>query len=287
MIRLNKKGILATILILLASINMLFYWEEVWTLWAKNYVKNEDIVVSLTTTPHRINKIDYPLQCLSRQSIKVRQIYLNVPYVFKRDNLEYVIPEWIENYPNLTIIRTEDYGPATKILGTLKNAGIDNNTIIISVDDDTCYPENLVLKLAVRAKMYPDEAVGISGSVLDFEKNKEGGIVKIMQDKVSVPILEGFAGIAYRKSFFSDSVFEIKDEPDYCYNSDDLYLSFHLASQHITRKTLHTKSLNVYKIQQRKFGYEPDALYRLDVVQADRYKRCIDYLTQKFPRVEF
>ncbi len=267
--------------------NLFYHWESLWTIGAKYYLTDQDIIISMTTTPHRINKLEVPLQCLSRQNIKIRQIYISIPHIFKRDNMEYHIPEWLENYPNVTILRTDDYGPATKILGALKHAELRDDTIIISVDDDTCYPQNLSLRLAVRAKMYPDEAIGVSGAILDFEKNVEGGIVKIMRDKVSVPVLEGFAGIAYRKNFFADSIYDISMEPNYCYNSDDLYISFHLASQNVVRKTLNNKYLKTYDIAQRQFGYNQDALYRLDNSQAERYKACLSYLHTKFPDVKF
>lgn len=268
-------------------INASYHWEAIWTKWAQYYVNDQQIVFSLTTTPHRINELELPLHCLSKQNVHIQQIYISLPHKFKRDNLEYTIPEWLEIYPNVTILRTEDYGPATKILGALKHAPVSANTIIISVDDDTCYPPNLALRLAVSAKMHPNEAIGVSGAILDFEKNKEGGIVKIMRDQIAVPVLEGFAGIAYRPKFFTESIFDISNEPNYCYNSDDIYLSFHLAQQKIVKRTLNNKYLNTYDIRQMNFGYRADALYKLDASQAERYKKCIGYLTEKYPEVEF
>lgn len=135
--------------------------------------------------------------------------------------------------------------------------------------------------------MHPNVAIGVSGVILDFEKNKSEGVVKIMRDDISVPILEGFAGIAYRKQFFDNSIYEISNEPNYCYNSDDLYLSFHLAAKQITRKTLNNKFIKTYDMNQQQFGYLPDALYRQETSQADRYKQCLNYLTTKFPAVNF
>ncbi len=287
MIKVYKLNIMLCLLLVGISINVYYHWEAIWTKWAQYYTKDQEIVFSLTTTPHRIRELEIPLQCLSRQNAKIQQIYINVPHIFKRDNLPYSVPEWLENYPNVTILRTEDYGPATKILGTLKNAPLNPNTIVISVDDDTCYPANLALRLAVRSKMHPDEAIGVSGAVLDFEKNKAGGIVKIMRDNVAVQVLEGFAGIAYKPKFFNASIFEISNEPSFCYNSDDIYISFHLAKQKIVRRTLNNKFLNTYDIQQHELGYRADALYRMDSSQAERYKLCIGYLANKYPGVVF
>ncbi len=283
----TKWTILFLFLIALSIINIFYYWENIWTAWAKYYLRDQDIVVSLTTTPHRINELEFPLMCLAHQNANIRQIYLNIPYKFKRDNLSYTIPEWLENFPNLTILRTNDYGPATKILGSIEKADINNNTIIISVDDDTCYPRNLVLRLAVRAKQNPNMALGVSGAIVDFEKNKESGIVKIMHDNTAVPLLEGFAGIAYRKKFFDDDVFDIQFEPAACIYSDDLYLSYYLANNQVPRRTVNNKYIKTYSINQQDFGYRDDALYKIDTNQAARYKKCLAYLEKKYPKVDF
>lgn len=269
-------------------LNLFYYRENLWTIWAKYYIRDQDIVISFTTTPHRIKFLERTLLCLSRQNAQIRQIYLSIPSVFKRDGLEYQIPDWLEDYPNVTILRTEDYGPATKILGTLKNAALSSDTIIIAVDDDTCYPNNFVLKLAVRAKMYPNEAIGVSGAEIDFDKNKEGGVVKVFKDNVHVTMLEGFGGIAYKRNFFTESIYNISNAPKACYNSDDLYISHHLAQNNIPRRTLNTTTLDVRKdIRQLQFGYNADALYKIDNSQAERYKQCLAYLHTKFPEVVF
>lgn len=273
------------------GLNLHYYWDDLWTVWARHYIKDQDIVISLTTTPHRIRLLEDVMSCLAAQNAPIRQIFVNIPHVFKRDNLTYTIPDWLDVYPNVTILRTEDYGPATKLLGTLKHAPLKDDTIIITVDDDTCYPENMALRLAARAKMYSNRAIGVSGAILDFEMNKEGGIIKIMQDKIFVPVLEGFGGVAYRAKFFDDSIYTIKDAPDFCYNSDDLFISFQLAKNGVARQTLHNKYLKTYNIMQQQFGYDSDALFKIgekqNKTQASRYEQCLNYLTAQHPEVEF
>lgn len=284
----NKKRIFyGLVLVFGISLNIYYYWGSIWTVWAKRYINDQDIIISMTTTPYRINQLETSLGCLARQNIKVRQIFISVPHVFKRDQLTYTIPDWLDNYPNVTILRTDDYGPATKLLGALKNAPINSDTIIITVDDDTCYPSNTVLQLAVRAKRNPHKAVGISGAELDFFKNKSGGVIKIMRDKAQVSMLEGFAGVAYRASFFDNSIYEIIDAPSCCYNSDDLYISFHLSKNNVPRETIYNRFIKVTNIKQEGFGYEQDALFRLSSSQAARYLECVLYLQQTHPGVPF
>lgn len=282
-----KNSLFMLLLALGSLLNIYYYWENIWSIWAKHYIKDQNIVISLTTTPHRINHIKLTLDCLSQQNIPIQQIYLNLPHVFKRENITYHIPDWLYSYPNLTILRTEDYGPATKILGTLKNAPIKDNTIIIAVDDDTCYPQNMALHLATRAKQYPNQAIGVSGGELDFTDGKASGVKKIISDHKVVSILEGFAGIAYRQTFFNEQIYEVSKEPAFCYNSDDLYLSFHLAQNGITRQTVTNKFIKLQNFRQLTYGYNDDALYKLGHSEAARYKLCFEYLHSKHPSVKF
>jgi len=284
----NKKLALYSIFLVLGvTLNLYYYWGSIWTIWAKHYIKDQDIIISMTTTPHRIKQLEAPLECLARQNVAVRQIYISIPYVFKREQMTYSVPDWLDNYPNVTILRTQDYGPATKLLGALKNAQINPDTIIVAVDDDTCYPDNTILQLAVRAKRNPYKAIGISGAELDFDKNKSGGIIKIMRDHADVSILEGFAGVAYRAVFFDDEIYDVVNAPNCCYNSDDLYISFHLAKNHIKRESIYNRFIKVTNIKQQGFGFEKDALFRLNGSQATRYLECARYLKQKYPHVAF
>ncbi len=284
----NKKLIMYSLVLAFGiALNIYYYWNNIWTVWAKSYINDQDIIISMTTTPYRINQLEAPLECLAQQNVKVRQIFISVPHIFKRDQLTYTIPDWLDNYSNVTILRTEDYGPATKLLGVLKNASINSDTIIITIDDDTCYPRNTVLQLAVRAKSNPHKAIGISGAELDFFKNKSGGVVKVMRDHAQVSMLEGFAGVAYRLDFFDNSIYEIINAPSCCYNSDDLYISFHLAKNKVQRETIYNRFIKVTDIKQQGFGLEQDALYRLSDSQAHRYLECMLYLQQRYPDVPF
>ena len=97
---------------------------------------------SLTTLPSRIKNISETIKSLNNQTIKPEIIYLNLPYKFKR----------FENYKfneddisklkdeNLTIIRCNDFGPSTKLMGSL-NEIRNNYDCVILVDDDHIYHE--------------------------------------------------------------------------------------------------------------------------------------------------
>lgn len=249
-------------------------------------VRNEHIVISLSTTPHRINKLGPTLKTVLAQRAPVKAIYLNIPYVFKRDNIVYDIPIDILNNTKLTILRSDDFGPATKLLGTLAHADLPANAIIVTLDDDVIYPRNIVLHLAYQAKRNPQRAVGVIGAIPD--NAAELGISKIMRNGALVSILQGYAGVAYRRHFFDASVFRIQDSISECIKSDDIYLSYYLALQGVQRQVVHNKYLTACDIRwQTAIGTDENSLHLLNPKPAEKHKACLDYLASHHASVVF
>ena len=96
--------------------------------------------VSLTSLPSRIDNIEETIKSINNQSLKPEKIFLNLPYKFRRFP-EYQFSEKqlskLKKY-NLEIIRCEDYGPATKLMGSISK--IRNNfDCVILIDDDHIY----------------------------------------------------------------------------------------------------------------------------------------------------
>lgn len=280
---------------ILFSIWQLFQ-KQIFETWMRVAIRNEYIVVSLTTTPHRINNIIEVIDFVLAENIPLKKLYVNIPFIFKRDNIEYVIPSWLASKPGVTILRPKDYGPGTKLLGTLEQGQLPQNAIVITVDDDIKYPKNMLLYLAYKASRNKNYAVGYSGMVPDYDKcgqviidRKDGiGLKAVMQNNAFVSILEGFAGIAYRPHFFDQTVFEIEDAPKECRNSDDVYLSFHLAKNNVPRQVLREKKMNMNQIAWNyEVGFKKDALHQLTPSPAVRHRNCIEFLKQQYPDVDF
>lgn len=290
----HSKVLVVAIVLSITAIPIIFY-KNLIQAWMRFALRNEYIVVSLTTTPYRIYQSRPVIDFILAEKVPLKAIYLNVPHRFKRDNLEYKIPQWLQDNKRVTILRTEDYGPATKLLGSLEQAKLPANAIIITVDDDVVYPKNLLLYLAYRAHKSPDKAIGLSG--MNPHYNKHGqiitdgpgiGLKANFTNDASVAILEGFGGIAYRRKFFDNSIFEIVNAPRECVNSDDLYLSFYLAKHNIERKVLRDPNMSLdYITWNQIVGFDVDALHRLSPTPAKRHRTCIAYMKQQDPKVIF
>lgn len=277
---------------------VVFYATYFWQFWNELYMRfklrHSHIVVSLSTTPYRINKIDRVLKSITDQNVGIDNIYLNVPYIFNRENIQYVIPESLKTNKNITIIRCEDYGPATKLLGLLHNKELPADTIIVTLDDDIYYPKNTVLHLAYAALNNPHAAVGLSGADLygqheiRTKKDQTLGFKTKYNFAGPVTILQGYAGIAYRAGFFAPDVFNIQNFPKSCINSDDLYFSFYLAQHNIPRLSIANRFMHTFKIDpDTETALGSDALQMQHPLPYEKHEMCLTYLKHNYPHVDF
>lgn len=257
-------------------------------------LRKQHIVVSLSTTPYRIGRIFSTLDSICNQNVPIAKIYLSIPHKFKRDNLDYVIPSWLAKYDNLTILRTNDYGPATKLLGLLADNDLGANTIIITVDDDITYPRNTILHLAYAAMHNPHSAVGLSGADIYAphetmrKLDQHLGLKAKYSFNGNVTILQGYAGIAYHKSFFADDVLDVANLDPACVFSDDIYFSFYLAKKNITRRSLANSIISLRNINpETSLATSSTALQNLNPPPVNKNLKCIAYLRKSNPLVNF
>ena len=103
------------------------------------------IYVSISTIPSRIKNVEKSINSIIKQTVKPDKIFLNIPYKYKRFNS--VISE--EQIPKLNkiveVTRCEDYGPGTKLLGSLNK--LQKESLVILADDDNIYEDYMIEKL--------------------------------------------------------------------------------------------------------------------------------------------
>ena len=88
------------------------------------------IYISLSTIPPRIKNLKESVNSLLNQTKKPDKIFINIPYKYKRFK-EVVNEDDIPKFDNnlVEISRCEDYGPGTKLLGSLNK--LKKNSLII------------------------------------------------------------------------------------------------------------------------------------------------------------
>ena len=104
------------------------------------------VVASLTTIPSRIDSsCKAAIDSLLNQ---VDHVYLSVANVYKRFSAEIQIPKYLEEESyrsQVTVVKGDDKGPATKYLGALHV--IPKNTWTFFCDDDQEYKDNLIERM--------------------------------------------------------------------------------------------------------------------------------------------
>jgi glycosyltransferase involved in cell wall biosynthesis len=169
-------------------------------------VAEREVVVSMTTSPKRINSIGKTIDCMMRQTLLPRRIVLNLPHVFKRDNSRFdKIPSFITENPLVVVNFTDDIGPATKILPTVKLVS-DPEAYILSIDDDIYYPPDLIKTYVEAAEAFGRDAVVSNSYHLPGEKTT------CIPSSECFPIrhlLEGYTGVLYKQRYLADMNYDI------------------------------------------------------------------------------
>ncbi len=261
------------VMVVLLNILVFTDWLRIHTNDVANLSRNKcnGTIISLATFGSRAFKIKPTIQSLMNQTFKVDMIVLNVALasrsgnVSKRELYKYLTAEFgtciqplythdrLLCGGNLLIVFGYDFGPATKVLGTIQALSyLDENACIISVDDDVLYDKGLVEVLISNAP--PDGALGISCESVPFGL----GFVRLFAPSAlwwsSVNghsswwyyfdnivecrgWLQGFQGILYRKRFFSgfDVFYMAATMPDGCFYADDVRLSGFLWTKGVKR----------------------------------------------------
>ncbi len=120
------------------------------------------IIISLTSIPSRFKELPIVLESLCHQSVKPDKIILWLSKEYKNKKFGHLsmktIPENILNFQKrgITIRFTQDIGPYTKIIPTLK---LYPNAVIITVDDDLMYKPDLVKYLYEKHRQLPDHII--------------------------------------------------------------------------------------------------------------------------------
>ncbi|EKX37844.1 hypothetical protein GUITHDRAFT_115984 [Guillardia theta CCMP2712] len=226
------------------------------------------LVVSVSSLLGRVDFLRRSLTSMKKQSLRPDRIMVNIPLYTRFGNITSqdiealvhaltpttgsleMVPGSSHDYKNQLFylhFLNRDFGPATKLLGALQ-VEKDPETMIITLDDDCEYPQQVVASLAYHM---PSEGclsglcqelpalMPIHGMVtLGFPHGILATAGWYSQDRI-IPCygwLMGYTGIAYRVRYFGDDIFEyLKRLPSGCFFHDDVWLSGYLYKKGIQR----------------------------------------------------
>lgn len=195
------------------------------------------VILSLTTIPNRLNSpheqggLKSNLEHILNLSYPNYEIHLNIPYVCKKINEEYVIPNWLTEIKDekLKIFRTEDYGSITKLVPTLLRLNEDDDTVIITLDDDLEYMDGFIEYHLYKRQSYPNGAIGFAGLA---SLNQSCHFCTTVEKDVRVKILEGYKSVSYKRNFFKQDFFDEFVGKSW---NDDMLISAYLGKHYIEK----------------------------------------------------
>lgn len=232
----------------------------------KNFLKNHEVHISLTTSPLRLPKIGAVLATLDTTHVKYINVVLPDKYGKKQETYKQSDIDKIAKFPKVRIIRTrKDYGPITKMLPVIRKVK-DPKAIVISVDDDVGYPLGMINEfIHQKVEKYPNAVIESPDEGQDF-RTDIGNFKKIFPSKNKprkphVDMVEGWLGVAYSKKLVSDEEMEkIAGLSKECLLSDDLVISYILAKHKVPVVKINNKYLGNQISYQ--YGAGADALHK-------------------------
>ena len=242
------------------------------------------IYVSITTIPPRVKNLNKSVESLLNQTKKPDKIFINIPHNYRRFKEiinNNVIPKF--NNENVQITRCEDYGPGTKLLGSLDK--LNKDCLLILADDDHYYENYMIEKFFKSYCSAPENAYSF---YVHRVKNLECG--------------QGADGFAINTKYLTNIQqfynLVIKDYKE-LFLHDDLWISFFLRElkkckiislQKFLKKGQDGKLSLIYKIHNRDNGLIQEYGSNLNEAVKNRDKissKSLDYLYMKTKNLTF
>ena len=146
--------------------------------------------------------------------------------------------------------------------------------MIITVDDDQIYDNDIIQLLVNRGEENPNSALGTRGLYGNLGGRERCKPKTIYEKSPQIGYLEGFGGVLYRRKFFDFDILNYykKDISKECFLSDDLVISNYLKKKGIERIRICTQ----HKTKDNKKIDLHNALHRES--RKETYDKCISEL---------
>ena len=194
----------------------------------KNH-KKQQIIVSLTTFPARILCASKVIRSMLHQTVRADKVILCLA---EEQFPERKLPKEITDIKNhrFQIIWGEDLKPHKKYYYAMK---MYPESIIITVDDDIYYPDNLLEKLVESYKKFPHAVSCLRGHTIKIEKDGKfasyaewHNYKKIIGEPSLLVLPTGVGGVLYPPRIFPQELFDAEAIRKTCLMTDDLWLKW-------------------------------------------------------------
>lgn len=188
-------------------------------------------IVSLSTLPDRIARIEPTLRCLLNQTRPPDEIVLAIPPFSLRQARAYIIPEALAAIPRLQILHCErDWGPATKFIPAIQRelAAGRNKTLVMVLDDDRIYPRDAIETYLHYQAQLPDAALCFRGGQMppSFDWGEARlNYGNLIREPWPVAVVTGCGSYLIQPRFFDESLWDYGSAPPGAFFMDDVWIS--------------------------------------------------------------
>jgi Glycosyl transferase family 2 len=189
------------------------------------------IIVSLSTMPDRIGRLQPTLDSLLNQTRSPDEIVLAVPKFSLRQQRAYEIPDRLSQTPKLRILRCEkDWGPATKFIAVVQDelAAGRSDTLVMVVDDDRIYPRDAIELYLHYHEQLPDAALCFRGGPMPRSLNWRDCKIEVgvdLQSPKQTAVMTGCGSYLIQPRFFDESLWDYSTAPSGAFYMDDMWIS--------------------------------------------------------------
>ena len=191
--------------------------------------KTQELIISLTSFPGRVPYLPQVLQSLVRQTLKADRILLWLADS-QFPNREADLPEEVLRFRDsgVEICWCDDLRPHKKYFYTMQQYP---DSIVITVDDDVCYADNLTQRLLQSYYRFPYAVSAMRAHQIRFDEN---GVMKpYAKWRREIPdinypshalVATGVSGVLYPPHCLPQETFNKEMILRLCLNADDLWL---------------------------------------------------------------
>ncbi len=199
----------------------------------------DDVIVSLTTFPARLNTLALCLKSLLLQTIKPYRIIVYLGSDVDEKSLPSSVVKMSSYGIEFKFDASENLKPHKKYFYAMQEY---KNKAIITVDDDVVYPPKMIERLINAHKRYPEAICAGRVHRVTFDKDEieeyskwlHGDDLTKIPSSTLVPI--GIGGVLYPPASINPKAFNMEKIKELCLDADDLWLKCAGLSMH--RKVL-------------------------------------------------
>ena len=235
------------------------------------------IILSLTTTPNRIQFVPFLLENLVDTRI-FDKIIVNVPRYYKNNKHEKKYQS-VHIQDKRVVINTiaSDLGPISKIVPTAKLFDKQED-LIVTIDDDIRIPKNpnIMSQLVYHCILYDEVITSVGKPLSHWRLSRKQWTHR---KPPYVQLVEGWTGVAYKRKMIDINVLQsYVNKSVHCYVSDDLLLSFMIQKLGYKIRSL---GVNEKIFKEMHWGLGDDAIHLQttnEQAHFSNYKKCLSTL---------